>query len=187
MFDFDGVASVAQVVGILTANGEPVKEYYYIGEHVLKCILIFDIMFASLFNVSLQTVVYLFARMVAVLKSYIIERRVFNGLPNGISVSDTIAAFTSQKNVLIINIIVIAFVDGDRIINTVLSCFKWFFILATLTIGIILCLANVSTTQTKAQGIGIIVFHALFTRIDAITLLTPIAATIMTTIGSDNI
>ena len=140
-------------VRILTTNN---TENYYVSEYESKCMLIFD-MFAALFDVSLQTVRCLFAitPTVAVLISYMIEQRVFNGLSSGIIiiVLDTIDGFASYNNVISINIIVIAFINrDDTIINPVLSCFNGCCILDTITIDIDLGLTNISTTtQTEAQ------------------------------------
>ena len=161
-------------VRILTTNN---TENYYVSEYESKCMLIFD-MFAALFDVSLQTVVSLFAiaPIVAVLISCMIEQRAFNGLSRRITVFDTIDGGASYNNVVSINIIVIAFINrDDRIINPVLSCFNGFCILNTFTIEIDLGLTNISTTmQAKAQRIGIIVFDGSFTRIDSITPITTI-------------
>ena len=94
-------------------------KYYYIGEYVLKWILIFDIMFASLFDVWLQTVIYhLYVPMDST--------SVFNRL----SVSGRVSAsrIDGLQSYLfgfaVYDAIVIGFINGgDRImINALLNC-----------------------------------------------------------------
>ena len=97
-------------VRILTTKN---KRNYNLGGYDLKYILILD-MFASLFDLSLQTVAYLFVPMVGLLISHMIEQRVFDGT----AVYDTIDDFTSHNNGVTINIIVLGFIThGDRTID----------------------------------------------------------------------